>query len=90
MAYLPPCSPELNPQEPIWDELTEKHFGNIHFKNMNALMGALAEDLRSMKTSPAALKSLTQKDWMKKGTWSALILNWPCNVCGPCNEFCVN
>jgi len=26
LHFLPPYSPELNPQEHIWDELREKHF----------------------------------------------------------------
>jgi len=36
LLRLPPCSPELNPVENIWDELREKFFGNIVFGSMDA------------------------------------------------------
>jgi hypothetical protein len=50
----------------VWDELGEKHFGNKMFKSMDALMDAPVEGIMSMKASPGVLKSLTQRDWMKK------------------------
>ncbi len=66
LAYLPPHSPELNPQEQVWDELRGKFFGNMAFKSIDAVMDRLVEGLRCMEASPDALKSLTQRDWMKK------------------------
>ena len=66
MAYLPPHSPELNPQEQVWDELREKHFGNRFFKSLDALTDALVVGLQCMEASPGLLKSLTQRGWMKK------------------------
>jgi transposase len=65
LAYLPPHSPEPDPQEQVWDELREKHFGNRLFKSMDALVDALVRALRCMEASPAVLKSLTQRGWMK-------------------------
>jgi len=65
LAYLPPHSPELNPQEQVWDELREKHFGNCFFKSIGAVVDRLVEGLRRMEALPNALKSLTQRDWMK-------------------------
>ena len=66
LAYLPPHSPELNPQEQVWDELREKFFGNSFFGSLKAVVDRLVEGLRRMEASPDALKSLTQRDWMKK------------------------
>jgi transposase len=66
LAYLPPHSPELNPQEQVWDELREKHFGNRFFKSMDALTDALVVGLQSMEASHGAMKSLTLRGWMNK------------------------
>jgi len=37
LHFLPPYSPELNPQEHIWDELREKYFHNQAFDSLDAL-----------------------------------------------------
>lgn len=37
LLFLPPYSPELNPQERLWDELREKHFHNRVFDSIDAL-----------------------------------------------------
>ena len=66
LAYLPPHSPELNPQEQVWDELREKFFGNMVFRSIKAVVDRLVEGLRCMEASPHVLKSLTQRGWMKK------------------------
>ncbi len=66
LAYLPPHSPELNPQEQVWDELREKHFGNGFFKSIKAVVDRLVEGLRSIESSPLAVASLTRRDWMYK------------------------
>jgi len=63
-VYLPPHSPELNPQEQVWDELREKFFGNMVFRSIDAVMDRLVEGLRCMESSPLAVASLTQRDWM--------------------------
>lgn len=36
LSFLPPYSPELNPQEHLWDELREKFFHNRIFDRLNA------------------------------------------------------
>ena len=66
LACPPPHSPEPDPQEQVWDELREKHFGNRFFKSMDALTDALVVDLQSVEASPGALKSLTLRGWMNK------------------------
>ena len=37
LHFLPPYSPELNPQEHLWDELREKYFHNKVFDSLDAL-----------------------------------------------------
>jgi hypothetical protein len=34
LEFLPPCPPELNPQENIWDEIREKIFKNYALESM--------------------------------------------------------
>ena len=64
LAYLPPYSPELNPQEQVWDELREKFFGNKLFKTLEAVMDAAAKGLQAMERSPERLKNLAHRDWI--------------------------
>jgi transposase len=64
LAFLPPHSPELNPQEQVWDELREKSFGNMIFKSIKAVEKRLVKGLRRLEAMPAALASLTQRSWM--------------------------
>ena len=64
LAFLPPYSPELNPQEQVWDELREKFFGNKPFKSIKAVMDKAVEGLRSLEAMPLTLARLTQRAWM--------------------------
>jgi hypothetical protein len=64
LAYLPPYSPELNPQEQIWDLLREKFFGNKLFNSMKAVIEAASDGLRHLESMPLALAQLTQRSWM--------------------------
>lgn len=61
---LPAYSPELNPQEHIWDELREKHFHNKAFENMQALTDALVMGLQDLEAGPQRVKSIAGWDWI--------------------------
>lgn len=41
LLYLPPYSPELNPNENIWDEIREKIFKNYALKSIAAVLAKL-------------------------------------------------
>ncbi len=56
---LPGYSPELNPQEHVWDELREKEFPNRVFDSMDGVLAQLEAGLPRMAANPEALKSLT-------------------------------
>jgi transposase len=43
LHLLPPYSPELNPQENIWDEIREKIFKNYALKSMSDVNAKLDE-----------------------------------------------
>ena len=64
LHFLPPYSPELNPQEHIWDELREKWFHNIVFDSLDALEDQLVMGLKSLEANPAVVKSITGWDWI--------------------------
>jgi len=64
LAFLPPYSPEVNPQEQIWDELREKYCGNTLFKSLDAVVDAVVQGLQHMESSPVALARLTQRSWI--------------------------
>ena len=64
LLFLPPYSPELNPQEHLWDELREKHFHNRVFDSIDALEDQLVSALRSLEDAPDRVQSMTARDWI--------------------------
>ena len=62
--FLPPYSPELNPQEHIWDELREQYFHYQAFDSMDALEEQLLTGLRHLEQSPQFVRSITAWDWI--------------------------
>jgi len=64
LYFLPPYSPELNPQEHIWDELREKYFHNQAFDSMDALEEQLLKGLRNLEQSPETVKSIAGWNWI--------------------------
>lgn len=61
---LPAYSPELNPQEHVWDELREKFFHNRAFDSLDTLEAHLEEGLRNLESSPERLRSITGWSWI--------------------------
>lgn len=64
IAFLPPYSPDLNPQEQIWDEIREKNFHNRIFNSLDAVMDTAVKALRTLEGFPAKIKSITGWDWI--------------------------
>ena len=64
LLFLPPYSPELNPQEHLWDELREKHFHNRVFDSIDALEDHWVIALRNLENRPDRVKSITGWDWI--------------------------
>ena len=67
---LPPYSPELNPQEHVWDELREKEFPNRVFESMDGVLAQLHAGLPRLAANTQGLRSLTAWPWIV-----SLILN---------------
>lgn len=67
---LPGYSPELNPQEHVWDELREKEFPNRVFESMEGVVSQLNAGLPRLAANTKTLRSLTALPWIV-----SLILN---------------
>ena len=59
LHLLPPYSPELNPQENLWDEIREKIFKNYALKSMNDVDAKLEEAALYIERNPKLVKSIT-------------------------------
>ena len=67
---LPPYSPQLNPQEYLWDEIREKCFPNRVFNHMDAVRAQLLDGLHNLASQPSRIQSICAWPWIKR-----LILN---------------
>lgn len=65
LIKLPPYSPELNPQEHVWDELREKEFPNRVYNHMDAVKRQLEEGLPRLTQDRFKLHCLTCWPWIK-------------------------
>jgi transposase len=64
---LPPYSPELNPEEHVWDHIREKYFPNKTFPSLDALEEALCEALKKVSLETDVIKKLTNFSWLHYG-----------------------
>ena len=64
LHFLPPYSPELNPQEHIWDELREKYFHNKVFDSLDALEDQLVLGLKTLESQHSRVKSIAGWQWI--------------------------
>lgn len=64
LLRLPSYSPELNPQEHIWDELREKEFPNRVFDHLDAVIRQLEYGLPRLASDHQGLRSLTAWPWI--------------------------
>lgn len=61
---LPAYSPQLNPQEHLWDELREKEFPNRVFKSMEGVRSKLNEGLPRLADNHAKTKRICAWPWI--------------------------
>jgi transposase len=59
LHLLPPYSPELNPQENLWDEIRVKIFKNYALKSMEDVYAKLEQAALYIERNPAIVKSIT-------------------------------
>lgn len=61
---LPPYSPQLNPQEHMWDELREKEFPNRVFSDMAGVVEQLEGGLPRLAADTKRVKSIAAWPWI--------------------------
>ena len=71
LHFLPSFSPELNPQEHLWDELREKYFHNQAFESLDALEALLLAGPRRREEAPGIVKSISAWDWILHSVFHA-------------------
>lgn len=61
---LPPYSPELNPQEHLWDEIREKEFPNRVFSDMAGVVKTLKSGLPRLAADQKRVRSICAWPWI--------------------------
>ena len=64
LLRLPAYSPELNPQEHVWDEIREKEFPNRVFSNLASVTSQLERGLPQLAADHQRLHSITAWPWI--------------------------
>ncbi len=65
LLRLPPYSPELNPQENIWQFMRQNKLANRCYDNYEAIVDACCEAWNDLIAMPKAIKSIASRDWMQ-------------------------
>lgn len=63
LLYLPPYSPELNPQEKVWQYLKDTYLANRVFNTLEDIMHACCEAWSQFAKLPDLIHSLTNRQW---------------------------
>jgi putative transposase len=62
IIHIPPCTPEMNPIEQIWDELREKGFANQIFKTLDKVVDRLCDTIKNLTRD--TITSITYRPWL--------------------------
>ena len=68
---LPGYSPELNPQEHLWDEIREKEFPNRVFSDMAGVVRTLETGLPGLASDRERVRSICAWPWIVNLTLNA-------------------
>ena len=60
LFHLPAYSPELNPDEQVWNQLKNHRIGKMFIKSLDDMAGKVHSALRSIQRSPALIRSFFQ------------------------------
>lgn len=64
LIRLPGYSPELNPEEHIWDEVREKAFPNLVLDRMELVVARLKAELSVLAAEPDRVRSIAAWPWI--------------------------
>ena len=62
---LPPYSPELNPQENIWQYLRQNYLSNRVFGTYEAIVDACCAAWMALINQPDKIRSIAPREWAK-------------------------
>lgn len=65
ILYLPPYSPELNVQEPVWKVLKDRFFNNRVYKSSEEIADVACLAWNTWLQNPNEISSLCQRNWAK-------------------------
>jgi transposase len=65
---LPPYSPELNPQENVWQYLRQNHLSNRVFDTYEAIVDACCDAWNKLIAQPECITSIAQREWASQVT----------------------
>lgn len=65
LLVLPPYSPELNPQENIWQHLRQNYLSNRVFDTYDAILEACCDAWNSLIAMPERITSIATRSWTK-------------------------
>ena len=65
LLTLPPYSPELNPQENIWQFLRQNYLANRVYETYEAIVEACCRAWNALTADPARIISIASRDWAK-------------------------
>ena len=60
---LPPYSPELNPQENVWQWIKDKYLSNRAFASLDEILDAAVLAWNKFAENPSLIKSITDRHW---------------------------
>jgi putative transposase len=60
--FIPPCTPEMNPIEQIWEEFKEKHFDNRFFSTLEKVTDKLCDVMINLPRK--TVQSITRREWI--------------------------
>ncbi len=63
IIHLPPYSPELNPQEQVWQHLKDTYLANRVFKGYNEIVEACCKAWNLFAKMPEFIQTLTTRKW---------------------------
>ena len=63
---LPPYSPELNPQENIWQYLRQNYLSNQVFETYTAIVDACCAAWNALVRQPDQITSIASRDWARQ------------------------
>jgi len=60
---LPAASPELNPQEQVWQWMRDKKLANRNYKNYEDIVDSCCDAWNAFIKDPKRIKSVCSRDW---------------------------